>query len=122
CRAARRRGERPMSDFHQVGPVTALPRLVARPIEELEARVLALPRRFPVALVIPMLPSEMDRPALARMLEELTKVSYIDTLLISLNRATAEDHARAQDYFAPYTGRKVILWNEAPPVREVMEH
>ena len=106
-----------MSDFHQFGPVTALPRLVARPIEDLEARVLALTRRFPVALVIPMLPSEMDRPALARILEELTKVSYVDTLLISLNRATAEDHARAQDYFASYEGRKVILWNEAPAVQ-----
>lgn len=109
-----------MSDFHQVGPVTALPRLVARPIEELEARVLALTRRFPVALVIPMLPSEMDRPALARILEELTKVPYVDTLLISLNHATAEDHARAQDYFAPYAGRKVILWNEAPAVQEFL--
>ena len=42
-----------MSDFHQIGPVTALPRLVARPIEELEERILGLARRFPVALVHP---------------------------------------------------------------------
>jgi glucosyl-3-phosphoglycerate synthase len=43
-----------MSDFHQQGPVTALPRLVARPIEELEADILRLSRKFPVSLVIPM--------------------------------------------------------------------
>ena len=30
-----------MSDFHQCGPVTALPRLVDRPVEELESRILA---------------------------------------------------------------------------------
>ena len=54
-----------MSDFHQSGPVTALPRLVGRPVEDLEARILGLSRRFPVALVIPMVP-ERDGPARAR--------------------------------------------------------
>ena len=53
-----------MSDFHQIGSVTALPRLVARPVEELERRVLALSHRFPVALVIPMVPGR-DGPSRA---------------------------------------------------------
>jgi glucosyl-3-phosphoglycerate synthase len=110
-----------MSDFHQSGPVTSLPRLLPRPIEELEGRILGLVRRFPVALVIPMVPDEMDRPALARIVAELSEVAYLDTLVISLNRATAEDHARTQDFFAPYPGRKVILWSEAPPVKAFIE-
>ena len=50
-----------MSDFHQSGPVTALPRLVARPVEELEARIQVFTKRYPVALVIPMLAAEMAR-------------------------------------------------------------
>jgi len=50
-----------MSDFHQFGPVTALPRLAARSIDDLEAHILRLGRRFPVALVLPMLPEEMER-------------------------------------------------------------
>jgi len=110
-----------MSDFHQSGPVTSLPRLLSRPIEELEGRILGLVRRFPVALVIPMVPDEMDRPALARIVAELAEVAYLDTLVISLNRATADDHARTQDFFAPYPGRKVILWSEAPPVKAFIE-
>jgi len=110
-----------MSDFHQSGPVTSLPRLLPRPIEELEGRILGLVRRFPVALVIPMVPDEMDRPALARIVAELADVSYLDTLVISLNRATADDHARTQEFFAPYPGRKVILWSEAPPVKAFIE-
>ena len=105
-----------MSDFHQSGPVTALPRLLARPIEELEAQLRIHARRFPVALVIPMLPSEMDRPALGGILAELKQVDYLDTLVISLNRATAWDYARARTLFSGYPGRKVILWNEAPAV------
>lgn len=109
-----------MSDFHQSGPITALPRLVARSISEIEAVVLAWTQRFPVALVIPMIPDEMDRPALAGILDELVRVPYLDTLVISLNHATADDYARAHDFFAPYPGRKVVLWNESPAVRELL--
>lgn len=109
-----------MSDFHQTGPVTAMPRLVARPIEEIEASIRVLVPRFPVALVIPMLPSEMDRPALAGILAELSEVDYLDTLLVSLNKATAADYQRTVEYFAPYAGRKVILWNESPQVVELL--
>lgn len=109
-----------MSDFSQHGPVTALPRLVDRPVEDLESRILALSRRFPMALVLPMIPGEMDRPALAGILHELSQVPYIDSLVISLNRATLEDYRRAADYFAPYPGRKVVVWSEAPAIQEFL--
>jgi len=102
-----------MSDFHQQGPVTILPRLVARPVEELEAQILALTPKFPVSLVIPMIPTEMEMPALGRILDELCQVSYLESLVISLNRATREDYERAVLYFDRYSGRKVILWSEA---------
>src|SRR5262245_52122718 len=103
-----------MSDFHQSGPVTALPRLVSRPIEDIEASIRLLVPRFPVALIIPMLPSEMDRPALAGILAELQQVDYLDTLVVSLNRAGADDYARTLRYFEAYPGRKIVLWNESP--------
>ncbi len=91
-----------MSDFHQPGVVTALPRLRERPVDELEAEIRALTPKFPVALVLPMIPSEMERPALAGILDELCQVDYLDTLLVSLNRATPEDYERAVRYFDRY--------------------
>ncbi len=109
-----------MSDFHQHGPVTALPRLVERPLADIEAHVEKLAVRFPVALVIPMIPGEMERPALRRIIGELSAVGYLDTLVVSLNRATASDHARAVAFFARYPGRLVILWNESPAVRRFL--
>ncbi len=111
-----------MSDFHQFGPVTALPRLVSRPIEDLEARVKVYSGRYPVALVIPIIPEEMDRPALARIVDELSRVTYLDTLLVSLNKASADDCRRAVEFFKPYSGRSVILWNESPAVQDVVDH
>jgi glucosyl-3-phosphoglycerate synthase len=110
-----------MSDFHQYGPVTALPRLVVRPIEDLEAQIQGLVKRFPVALVIPMIPEEMDRPALARIRGELAQVRYLDTLVVSLNKATEADYLRCREYFAPYPGRRIVLWNESPAVRQFVD-
>ncbi|MGH7336412.1 MAG: glycosyl transferase [Myxococcota bacterium] len=105
-----------MSDFHQSGLVTSLPRLRDRDVEELETRIRALTPKFPIALVVPMIPSEMDRPALSSILDELCQVDYLDSLVVSLNRATKEDYDRATGYFARYPGRKVILWSRSPAV------
>jgi glucosyl-3-phosphoglycerate synthase len=110
-----------MSDFHQHGPVTALPHLLARDPEELHRRIETLVGRSPVALVVPLVPSEMDRPALAGILGELTQVGYLDTLVLSLNHASFDDYNRAVEYFERYPGRKVILWNESPAVESFVE-
>jgi len=110
-----------MSDFHQEGPVTALPRLRDIPVEDLESSILALTPKSPVSLVIPMIPAELERPALARILEELCHVNYLSSLVISLNRASADDYQRTMDFFAGYTRTKVILWSESRAVQRFLE-
>lgn len=110
-----------MSDFHQQGPVTALPRLGDRPIADLEAEILRLAPKFPVSLVIPMIPSELDRPALSHILDELCDVPYLDTLVVSLNKATLDDYRRTSSYFGRYPGRVVIVWDGSPSVLRFFE-
>jgi glucosyl-3-phosphoglycerate synthase len=107
-----------MSDFFQSGPVTALPRLVSRSVEQLEEQIQPLAVRFPVSLVLPMIPAEMDRPALSGILEELCRVSYLHSLVVSLNKATVEDYERCREYFARYPGRLVVVWSESPAMRQ----
>ena len=41
---------------------------------------------------------------------------YLDTLVISLNRASHDDYERALEYFNPYPGRKVVVWSESDAV------
>jgi len=110
-----------MSDFHQWGPVTALPRLRELPVEHLESRILALTPKFPVSLVIPMIPAEMERPALAHIVEELSRLEYLHSLVISLNKASADDYARSVAFFGRYPGRKVILWSESRAIQRFLE-
>ena len=93
-----------VSDFHQNGLVTSLPRLRDRPLEELENHILRLSPKFPVSLVLPMVPDEMDRPALARIRDELREIRYLDSLVVSLNRATADDYARTVEYLQTLSG------------------
>ncbi|HVR70122.1 MAG TPA: glycosyl transferase [Vicinamibacteria bacterium] len=109
-----------MSDFHQSGPVTALPRLVEGLTPVLEAAILRHAEHSPVTLVIPMLPAEMDRPALAGILDELAAVPYLESLVVSLNGASPDDYARAREYFARYPRRQVMLWSESPPVQRLL--
>jgi glucosyl-3-phosphoglycerate synthase len=85
-------------------------------VEHLEAHILTLTPRYPVALVIPIVPSEFDRPALARILDELSRVTYLDSVVVSLNRASREDFDRAAKYFERYPGRLVIVWDESPAI------
>jgi glucosyl-3-phosphoglycerate synthase len=110
-----------MSDFQQSGPVTAMPRLLARPVEALETQITALTPKFPVSLVVPMIPSEMERPALGRILDELCQVEYLDSLVISLNKANGDDYERTLRYFDRFPGNKVILWSESAAVQRFLQ-
>ncbi len=110
-----------MSDFHQIGPVTALPRLRALPVERLEEMIRGLTPKFPVSVVIPMLPTEMDAPALAGIVAELRQVTYLHSVVVSLNRASAADYARTREFFSGLHAPVVILWSESPAVERFLE-
>jgi len=109
-----------MSDFHQSGPVTALPRLVEGLTPALEDAIQRHAQLSPVSLVIPMLPGEMDRPALAGILDELVSVRYLESIVVSLNGADAGDYARCREFFARYPRRLEVLWSESPRMRRFL--
>ena len=76
-----------MSDFAQYGPITTLTRLGNRPLVELEDALVRHTRRNKAALLIPSLISELERPALLKICDEIAQAPYLDTVLISLDRA-----------------------------------
>ncbi len=110
-----------MSDFHQRGPITTLPRLLAPDLAAREQELASFALATPLVLVIPCLISELEQPALAGILRELNRAPYIDTLLISLDRADASGYARALEYFGKQNHRTVVLWNDAEEIRRLVE-
>jgi glucosyl-3-phosphoglycerate synthase len=110
-----------VSDFYQGGQVTTLTRLGARPVTEIEEAITRYTRRNRAALLIPCLVSELERPALARICDEVAQAPYLDTVLISLDRADEAGYKGALEYFRRLKRRTVVLWTDSPGVNALQE-
>jgi glucosyl-3-phosphoglycerate synthase len=106
-----------MGDFYQNGTVTTLHNLYKRPYEELERKLLHFSKKRPMTLILPSLYSELEGPALSGILDELTKVPYLEEIIIGLDKATEDEFKKAKDYFARLPQHHRILWNDGPRLR-----
>ena len=73
-----------MADFYQNGIVTTLHNLSERPVEELESELLNFSEQRPMALILPSLFSELEGKALLNIVEHLTKVPYLNQIVLFL--------------------------------------
>lgn len=103
-----------MSDFFQNGIITTLHQLAQRPLDDLEAELVQFARQRPMALVLPSLFSELEGPALSRIVDELVKVPYLSQIVIGLDRADEEQYRHAVRYFGRLPQHHRILWNDGP--------
>ena len=110
-----------MADFHQRGPITTLPRLAGQDLLRRERELASYARSLPVTLLIPSLLSELEQPALAAMVREIRQAPFIDTVVISLDRADEAGYRHALEYFRALGHRTVVLWNHAPSILAVRE-
>lgn len=108
-----------MSDFFQNGRIATLHNLGDRPVEAMEAELEQWKERKPMCLVLPCLYSELQGPALERIIEELSKVSYLDEIIIGLDRATEEEFEHAKQFFSRLPQRHSILWNDGPRLKAI---
>ncbi|HKJ04615.1 MAG TPA: hypothetical protein VJ974_03375 [Geopsychrobacteraceae bacterium] len=108
-----------MSDFYQNGVITTLHNLTDRPLEELESELIKFSKRRPMSLVLPSLFSELEGPALGKIVDDLSKVPYLEEIVIGLDRADEEQFAYARDYFSRLPQHHRILWNDGPRLRAI---
>ncbi|WP_111641115.1 glycosyltransferase family protein [Marinimicrobium alkaliphilum] len=108
-----------MSDFFQNGRIATLHNLGAHPIEALEKQLNEWKERKPMCLVLPCLYSELEGPALEHIVDELCKVTYLDQIIIGLDRATEEEFRHAKKFFSRLPQEHHILWNDGPRLRAI---
>ena len=89
-----------MSDFYQNGVVTVLHRLGQPNTEQLEQELKRYAKTTPIALVLPSLYAELERPALKRIVDILSDVRYINEIVISLDHASALEFRLAKQFFS----------------------
>jgi glucosyl-3-phosphoglycerate synthase len=108
-----------MSDFFQNGAITTLHKLRNRPIDELEAELQGFANERPMALILPSLFSELEGPALPRIINELTRASYISDIIVGLDQANKQAFESAKAFFAELPQNVHILWNDGPRLRAI---
>jgi len=110
-----------MSDFFQNGDITTLHRLGCPDLEKLEAELCTFAQENPIALVLPCLYSELEGPALPRILEVLKEIPYLSEIVISLGSASAQEFARAQNFFSALPQQTRIIWIDGPLLQELFK-
>lgn len=110
-----------MGDFYQHGLVTTLHQLNNRPLESLEAELMTFRKQRPMALVLPSLYSELEGPALSRILDEIARVPYLEQVLIGLDRADETQYRAALQFFNRLPQRPAVMWHDGPRLRKIDE-
>lgn len=103
-----------MADFYQNGIVTTLHNLRERSLAELENELRRFSQKRPMVLVLPSLYSELEGEALAKIVNQLSQVDYLDDIIIGLDRASEEEYRHALQFFKPLGQSFKVLWNEGP--------
>lgn len=106
-----------MVDFHQNGNIATLHNLRTRTVEDLthELQVFAPSRK--ISLVLPCLYSELDTPAMPRIVSELSKVTYLHRIIIGLDRADEAQFRSARTFFQNLNQNHIVIWNDSPRMK-----
>ena len=112
-----------MADYFQNGVITTLHNLSDRPVDELENDLLGFTKQgSPMALILPSLYSELEGPALKKIVNQLKEVKYVKQIIIGLDRANNEEQFRhAKEFFSILPQDVNILWNDGPKMKEIQK-
>jgi glucosyl-3-phosphoglycerate synthase len=108
-----------MSDFFQNGTITTLHRLNRNNRDILEQEIVYHSQRRPIALVLPALYSELESPALPKIVEALKEVPYLSQIVITMGRTDEEQFRQAKKFFEVLPQQKMILWNDGPALENI---
>lgn len=108
-----------MADFYQNGVITTLHNLSDRSIDDLEAELTSFRSDRPMALILPSLYSELEGEALPRIIEQLSRATYIDDIVIGLDQADESQYRHAIQFFSQLPQRHRILWNDGPALKAI---
>ena len=111
-----------MSDFYQNGIISTLHNLRTQSLDDLEKNLMSFAKSRPMTLVLPSLFSELEKPALQLIIDELKKVNYLDSIVIGLDQATKEEYKYALHFFNQLPQKHLVLWNDGPRLKKIDEN
>jgi glucosyl-3-phosphoglycerate synthase len=109
-----------VSDFFQNGVVAVLHRLGPDNLQQLETDLQEYAETNPIALVLPSLFAELSRPALRHIVATLRDVTYLNEIVISLDKASPLEFRYAKEYFSVLPQRVRLIWNDGPGIQDIL--
>jgi len=106
-----------MADFYQNGSVTTLHNLGQRSYQDMEQELVAFNKKRPLGLLLPSLFSELEGPALGKIIDNIAEVPYLTEIVIGLDRADEAQYRYALKFFNKLPQHHRVLWNDGPRLK-----
>jgi glucosyl-3-phosphoglycerate synthase len=106
-----------MADFHQNGNIAQLHNLRTQSLEEMVYELETFTQSRRISLILPSLFSELEGEALSNILKELSQVTYVNRIVIGLDRATEKQFKMARSVFDQLPQNHQVLWNSSPRMK-----
>jgi len=110
-----------MADFHQNGNIATLHNLRSTSAEAMAQEVASFAHSRRISLILPSLYSELEKPALGAILDELSKLPYLHRIIIGLDRADEAQFRHAVEFFSRLPQDHVVIWNDSPRQKAIGE-
>ncbi len=110
-----------MADFYQNGVITTLHDLSSQHVEVIESHLKKFSESRKLGLLLPSLYSELEGKALPHIVSEISKVDYLNEIVIGLDRADASQFRKAIKFFSSLPQHFRILWNDGPRLKAIDE-
>jgi glucosyl-3-phosphoglycerate synthase len=108
-----------MTDFYQHSTIATFQKLRPRPVEEIEEELLKISRKRKMVLLLPALVSEFDTPSMPVIIKELAKVSYLDRIVLSLDRADKDQFKKVKKLMSTLPSEVKIVWHDGPNMQSL---
>ncbi len=106
-----------MVDFHQNGNIATLHNLRTRSLAEMTYELETFAQTRKMSLVLPCLYSELETPAMPKIVSELSQVKYLHRIIVGLDRATEDEFRHAKAFFKDLGQNHIVIWNDSPRMK-----
>ena len=108
-----------MSDFSQNGIISTLHDFGTKTTSEIEKELLSFSKQRKMELILPSLYSELEGNALPKIVKEISKTSYLDHIIVGLDKANLKQAKKAWKFFKKLNTPFSILWNDGPGLKKL---
>ena len=110
-----------MSDFSQNGIITDLHDFNIKKTDDFEIELEEYSKKRKLELILPCLYSELQGEALPEIVKEISKVKYLNHIIIGLDKANESQAKHSFEFFDKINTPFTILWNDGARLKKLDE-